>query len=186
MDTTIRVKEAMTTRVTTVPSDTPVNEAARLMAEKGIGSIIVVDNGKPVGIITERDLAFGVVAKNRLPNEVDVREIMNSPIISVEPETTINEASRVMARNNIRRLPVIKGSKLVGILTTTDVIAIAPETIEILEELAKMKMEIGGVKEVPERGTCESCGVYGVRVSEVNGKFVCDSCKDEMLGGEGE
>jgi len=186
METTIMVREAMTSNVITVPSSTPVNEAAMLMAEKKIGSVVVVDNGTPVGIVTERDLAFGVVAKNRLPNEVKVKEIMKSPIISIEPEASITEASRLMAKNNIRRLPVIKDSNLVGIVTTRDLIAIAPETITILEELAKMELEPLGPNEVPERGTCESCGVYGIRVSEVNGRVVCDSCKDDMHGGETE
>jgi CBS domain-containing protein len=184
MDTRVRVKEAMTAKVVTVSSNAPVNEPAMMMAEKKIGSIVVVDDGKPIGMITERDLAFGVVAKNRLPNEVKVKEVMTTPLISVSPDTTITEASRIMAKNNIRRLPIIEGSNLLGILTTRDVMAISPETITILEELTKMSLEPPIPNEVPERGTCESCGVYGVRVEEVNGKFVCASCKEDMLGGE--
>jgi CBS-domain-containing membrane protein len=86
-----------------------------------------------------------------------------------------------MAKNNLRRLPVIDKGKLVGLITNKDILAIAPEQIEILTELSRMKEE-PIEKEVPDKGTCENCGDYGVELYEVNGIFVCESCREELGG----
>ena len=185
METLVRVREAMTSTVVTVTTATPVNEAAQLMAGKNIGSIVIVDNGKPIGMVTERDLAFGVVAKDQKPSEVLVKDIMSSPIIFIDPDADMTDAARRMAKNNIRRLPVIKDDELIGILSTRDIMAINPERITILEELAKMVCEEEGApRVVPERGTCENCRDYGVGLSEVDGTFLCESCKEDRQSGD--
>jgi CBS domain-containing protein len=182
MDTDIRVREAMTTNVVTVTKDTSVMEAAKIMLDKNIGSVIVVEDHKPVGIVTERDISYRVVAKDKRPSRVKIGEIMSSPLITVKQNTTLTEASKIMAKHNLRRLPVIESNKLIGIITNKDIVAIAPEQIEILKELSRMKEE-PIEKEVPENGTCENCGEYGVKVYEVNGIFVCESCREELGGG---
>ncbi len=188
METEVKVKEAMTRKVETVNKEMPVIEAAKKMAEKKIGSVVVVDDkGKPIGIVTERDVLYNVVAKDKIPSEIKVGEIMSSPIKFVSPETSIIEASKMMAKYNIRRLPVIKEGKLVGIITNTDIITISPSTIEILKELCKINardidIETPSPREVPEVGTCEVCGDYMVKLYEVEGKFVCEKCKEDMLG----
>jgi CBS domain-containing protein len=182
MDTDIRVREAMTTNVVTVTKDTSVMKAAKIMLDKNIGSVIVVEDYRPVGIVTERDISYRVVAKDKKPSRVKIGEIMSSPLITVKQNTTLTEASKIMARHNLRRLPVIEGNKLIGIITNKDIVAIAPEQIEILKELSRMKEE-PIEKEVPENGTCENCGEYGVKVYEVNGIFVCESCREELGGG---
>ena len=112
---------------------------------------------------------------------------MSSPIRYVSPETNIIEASKIMAKYNIRRLPVIKEGKLVGIITNKDIIAISPSTMEILKELCEINardVQQSSPQEVPEVGTCEICGDYMVRLYEVEGKFVCEKCKEDMLGEE--
>jgi CBS domain-containing protein len=85
----------------------------------------------------------------------------------------------MMAKHNIRRLPVVEGENLVGIITTKDIVAIAPEQIEILRELSRMREEILK-REEPDMGTCENCGDKGVELYEVNGIFICESCKEDI------
>jgi len=186
METEVKVKDAMTRKVETVSQEMSVIEAAKKMADKKIGSIVVVDEkGLPVGIVTERDVLYNIVAKNRIAREVKVREIMSSPVRHVSPETSITQAGKIMAKYNIRRLLVIKQGKLVGIITNTDIVAISPSTMEILKELCKINasdIDTSPEVEVPELGTCEVCGDYMVRLYEVNGKFVCEKCKEDMLG----
>jgi predicted transcriptional regulator len=130
-------------------------------------------------------MCYSVVAKNKKPAEVKITEIMSSPLKTISPETTLTQASRVMAKHNIRRLPVMENDKLVGIITNKDIVAIAPETIEILQELNRINTGASErTQEVPERGTCEICGDYMVAIEEMDGTFVCETCKEEISGGE--
>lgn len=184
METEVRVKEAMTKKVVALPPDAAANVAAKKMADAGIGSIIVVSE-KPLGIVTERDICYSVVAKDKKPGKVKLKEIMSKPLKTVSPNTTIVQASKMMAKHNIRRLPVMEDNKLVGIISDKDIIAIAPHTIEIIQELYNIN---AGARErsteVPEKGTCEVCGDYMVTLYEVDGTYVCESCKEDMTGGE--
>ena len=181
MDTEVNVREAMTLKVETVAPEVSVLDAAKQMVKKKIGCIVVVEDGKPVGIVTEWDFCKSVVAKDKKPSQVKVKEIMTISIRTVSPEMNLTEASKVMAKYNIRRLPVIEKGSLVGIITNKDIMAISPEQIAILKELSTMKEAVGIGKEAPERGTCEVCGEYGVKVFEVDGVYVCESCREDRM-----
>lgn len=184
METQVKVGEAMEPNVVTVDKKAPVNTVAKMMAEKKIGSIIIVEDIKPIGIVTERDIVFGVVAKDKRPSDIKAKDIMSAPLKYVSSDMTLKQASRIMAKYNIRRLPVIENGKLVGIITNKDILAISPEMLEILEELSKINASEPASRESLDRGTCEVCGDYMVALSEVNGTYVCESCKEDMLGGE--
>jgi signal-transduction protein with cAMP-binding, CBS, and nucleotidyltransferase domain len=154
------------------------------MAQKKRGSVVIVEDNRPIGIVTERDIVFGVVAKDKKPSDVAVRDIMSSPLKYVSPDMTLKQASRIMAKNNIRRLPVIENGKLVGIITNKDILAISPEMLEILEELSRINASQPESRENLDKGTCEACGDYMVALYEVDGSYVCESCREDMLGGE--
>ncbi len=84
------------------------------------GCLVVISRGKLVGIITERDLVQKIVATGKSPVKTRVSKIMSTPVITVDPGTKISDAAKLMVRNRIRRLPVIRGAKVVGMLTATD------------------------------------------------------------------
>ena len=109
----------MTEEVITIDTNKSVFEAAELMSSKGLGCIIVVIKAFPVGIITERDIVRRIVAKRSSP-DVKVTEVMTKTLITVDPDTSLKEAARVMSTNKIRRLPVLKNNKLVGIVVASD------------------------------------------------------------------
>ena len=113
------VKDIMTKNVSNIEANKTVFEAAELMTSKGLGCLIVVIKAFPVGIITERDIVRRIVAKH---NSVDLKvaEFMTKTLITVEPDTSLKEAARVMSTNKIRRLPVLKNNKLVGIVVASD------------------------------------------------------------------
>jgi len=113
------VKDIMTKEVITIDTNKSVFEAAELMSTKGLGCVIVVIQAFPVGIITERDIVRRIVAKRSSP-DVKVTEIMTKTLITVDPDTSLKEAARVMSTNKIRRLPVLKNNKLVGIVVASD------------------------------------------------------------------
>ncbi|MCS7137299.1 MAG: CBS domain-containing protein [Candidatus Caldarchaeum sp.] len=116
------VKDIMTEEVVTVTPETSVYAVARIMAEEEVGSVVVVVGEKPVGIITERDLVRKVLAVGKPPRKTSVVQIMSSPVVVVGENTSIEEAISIMARNRIRRLLVVSGEKLVGIVSVTDIV----------------------------------------------------------------
>jgi CBS domain-containing protein len=115
------VKDIMTKDVVTIDVGQSVFEAAELMSAKGVGCLVVTDKAVPVGIITERDFVRRIVAQ-RASLEVTVSEIMTKNLVTVDPDASIKDAARLMSSHKIRRLPVLKQNKLVGILVATDLV----------------------------------------------------------------
>ena len=113
------VKDLMTKNVVTIDSNKTVAEAAVLMSENDIGDLVIMENNTPVGIVTERDFVRRVLAEKK-PLSTKVSEVMTTPLKVIDPEAPIKEAARRMVNRKIRRLPVIKDNKLVGILTAAD------------------------------------------------------------------
>jgi len=116
------VKNIMAKPVTTVDKDNSVFEAAKAMSEKDIGSIVVTDKGKPVGITTERDILQRVVAKGLDASKVKMTDIMSKPLMTINGNMPIINAIRIMEKNKVRRLLVIEKGKLVGIVTQRDLL----------------------------------------------------------------
>jgi len=116
-----QVSAIMSTKVVTVKATEKVNTALRAMVRPQIGSVIVVDKGKPVGIITERDISIKVAKGRKLPG-MSVKNTMSKPLVTVPPSMEIWQAVELMVRNDIRRLPVMEGEKLVGMVTERDIL----------------------------------------------------------------
>src|SRR4030042_4171886 len=134
------VKDVMSSPVVTTNEEAPSNLVANLMQENDLGCVIVTNKaGKPIGIITERDLVLRVLAKNLTPVSVTAKEIMTSPLVTIEPEATINDAARRMSRLDIRRLGVLYKDNLVGIISSKDILNVMPELIEIIQERTRIE-----------------------------------------------
>ena len=133
------VKDIMTKEVVTIDPNKSVFEAAELMSSEGLGCVIVVIKAFPVGIITERDIVRRIVAK-RASLDVKVTEVMTKTLITVDPDTSLKDAARVMSTNKIRRLIVLKNNKLVGIVVASDFVRNVGKkttTEEILDALGR-------------------------------------------------
>ena len=113
------VKDIMTKDVVTIDASKSVFEASQLMSSKSVGCLVVVIKEFPVGIITERDIVRRIVATRGSP-DAKVAEIMTKKLITVEPDTSLKDAARLMSTKKIRRLPVLKNNKLVGIVAASD------------------------------------------------------------------
>lgn len=115
------VKDLMTKDVITINASQTVFDTAVIMTEKKVGCLIIMDETVPVGIITERDIVRRFVYQHLLSSgEIKVSEIMSKPLITINPDSSLRDAARLMLKNAIRRLPVVKENKLVGILTASD------------------------------------------------------------------
>lgn len=184
--TTMLVKDAMSSPVLTTDGEAPSNKVARLMDENKVGAVVVMSKeGKPLGIITEKDLVTRVLSKNLTPDTVKAKDIMTSPLVTIDPEVTISEAARKMSSMNIRRLGVLYKGNLVGLLSSKDVLSVMPELIEIIQERNRIERadrpeEAEEVEEAPLSGYCDRCGVYSDNLKDANGQNLCEDCRVEL------
>jgi CBS domain-containing protein len=133
------VKDVMTSNPAIVQADAAVVEAARIMSQENIGIVPVVENDRLVGTLTDRDVAVRVVAEGRDPQSTTVREIASTDLVTVEPEQDLSDALQLMARHQVRRLPVVENDRLVGIVAQADVARESDDkqTGELVEEISK-------------------------------------------------
>ena len=123
MDNTF-VNQVMSKNILTAEKSTSLQDAAQEMKRLGVGCVIVTKESKPIGIITERDFVTKVAADGR-PLFTEISEVMSAPLITIEPEETIWEASEIMKEKLIHKLPVIEDGRIVGVITTSDIVRIS-------------------------------------------------------------
>jgi len=180
------VKDVMSSPVVTLNEDATSNKVATLMDENKLGCVIITNKaGKPVGIITERDLVIRVLAKNLMPDAIKAKEIMTSPLVTIQPEATISEAARRMSRLDIRRLGVVYKGNLVGLISSRDILGVMPELIEIIQERTRIEgaaaeAEETEIEEAPLSGYCDRCGVFSENLKDVNGQNLCEDCRIDL------
>jgi len=133
----VYVKEIMRSDVKTARPDSNVREVVEKMNRFGIGSIIVVQDARPVGIITERDILRKVVEHCLDPSICKAKDIMTTPAVTAREDLSIEEAASLMARHRIRRIPILRESELVGIITATDMIENNPLLVGRLGKSAR-------------------------------------------------
>ncbi|RTZ72212.1 MAG: hypothetical protein DSZ00_08810 [Gammaproteobacteria bacterium] len=122
--------------VYTASPDETVLEAIRKLADLGIGSLVVVENGRPVGLFSERDYTCKVALEGRHSQDTPVREVMSERLVVVHPDTTTNECMALMTENRIRHLPVVDEGKLVGLVSIGDIVKdIINEQQFVIEQL---------------------------------------------------
>jgi len=132
------VKDIMNKDVKTIEPGNTVQEAAARMAKYNVGSLIVTKDGSLQGIVTERDITDKVVARALSAARVKVSAIMTKDVILISPERDIEDAAEVMIEKNVKKLPVIKGDSLVGIITSMDIVLAQPKLMEQMASLFLM------------------------------------------------
>ena len=137
MKTLKQLLEAKGREVYSIGPDARVFDALKLMADKSVGALIVMEGGRILGILSERDYARKVILHGKSSHDLQVREIMTSKVIAVQPGQTVEECMALMTEKRIRHLPVTEGERLIGVLSIGDlvkeVIAEQQQTIEQLE-----------------------------------------------------
>lgn len=117
-----RVKEIMSRKIICLDKKCTIADVAKIMDERGIGSVLVTENGKAAGIITERDVITKCVAKGKDPAKASVESIMTTPLVSVDQDCMVDDAAKLMVSKMIRRLPIIDNGDIIGMVTATDLI----------------------------------------------------------------
>jgi CBS domain-containing protein len=134
----ILVRDVMTKEPRVVRRDTNVQEVVATMNKFDISSIIVVEEERPIGIVTHKDIISKLVQARIPPDAVTARDVMTSPIITINEESSIEEAARLMSKKHIKKLIVTRNNnELAGIITSSDLVREAPKTTELLNQLLK-------------------------------------------------
>jgi CBS domain-containing protein len=137
MASMVLVRDVMTKNVKVVRPDTSVKEVVATLNKFSIGSIVVMQGDRPVGIITERDILRRQVEPCLAPETLTARHVMTSPVTTINENASIEEAAKLMAKKKIKKVPVMNNEKLVGILTFTDIAFKVPTMLSILEEIVR-------------------------------------------------
>ncbi len=180
----VMVKDVMSESPISIKGHKTVETAAALMRETDTGSLVVLDDdGKLSGILTEMDIVTKLVSKSLKPDEIKIKEIMSTPVHTIDCKEPVQQAAKTMADLEVRRLPVMEEEDMVGIVTENDILEISPALIDITREYKKIRETEGGFENytTPLRketsGYCESCGVFSDQLSSQNGQLVCPECE---------
>jgi CBS domain-containing protein len=133
------IKEVMTRDVRACEPNATVAEAAKVMAQEDVGPVPIVEDGRLVGIVTDRDIVVRVVAEGRDPDATTVREIASTELVTVSPDDALDDALNRLAERQVRRLPVVEGDRLVGIVAQADIARLGEDkkTGEVVEEISR-------------------------------------------------
>jgi CBS domain-containing protein len=172
----VLVRDIMASPPVTAAADLPLIDAARLMKERNIGSLIVEDpSHRPLGIVTERDLVGKAMAEGLDPKATRLRELMSSPLLTIPADMDVLDAAKTMARHHVRRLPVLNGTRLLGVVSERDILEVSPDLIEVTR--LRMPEAEDGREQAVRR--CDHCDGLTDRISAGDGRVLCEDCWEE-------
>jgi len=135
----MKVLDVMSTDLVTSQINEPLNEAVHRMLERDVGCIIVMNDSNVEGILTKGDVLKKAFLLGLDAREVSSKKVMSRPVVTIDPDSTLEEASRMMTNNNVSKLAVVKDKKLVGVVTSSDIIRAEPMQVGYLQELVKAR-----------------------------------------------
>ena len=180
MTTRVLVRDIMNSPVISASPQDTIKDIATKMKEERIGSIVIMENEKAVGIITDWDIVSNAVINDVKPTMVKASDIMQK-LHTIEGEEGITEAARILRQHNIKRLGVVYKNRLVGIISASDVIAVTPDLVDVIsEKAAVMRGEIGR-SAGNVSGYCDECGEWSDLLQFGEGTFSCEDCRGEAV-----
>ena len=134
-----KITEVMSSNPCAIEADKPVAYAAKMMKDEDVGLAPIVEGDRLVGTLTDRDIVIRVVAEGKDPQSVTVREVASTDLVTIDPQQDLDEALRLMASHQVRRLPVVEGGRLVGVVAQADVAREGKDkkTGELVEEISE-------------------------------------------------
>ena len=184
----ILVSEVMTREAVTISPNANLLECAKKMVRKRVGSLLIIENKKLLGFISQIDILWALVKKSKANlSQIKAIDISPKKIITVKPEATIREALDKMNKYKFEKLPVVKENEVVGIITVRDILSFHPEVYPELEEFARIREEEEKLQRVKKNkeiavvvdGICEECGERDT-LYRIHGMLVCESCRDSI------
>ena len=186
MTTRVLVRDIMNSPVVSASPDNTIYDIAKKMKEENIGSIIIIENDKPLGIVTDWDIVSKGLVNDAKPSHIKAKDVMKE-LHTIESEESITEAARLLRKHNIKRLGVVYKNRLVGIISSSDVIAVTPDLVEIVSEKSTIiRGELGIARSASNvSGFCDQCGEWSDLLQYDEGTFICEVCRGESSDAEG-
>jgi CBS domain-containing protein len=176
----IFVRDVMNSPLVSGSMEDTVSALAYKMVEFKVGSVVIIDGDKVEGVVTDGDMVKKVVAKDLRPSETRAREVMSTPLYTIDASKEVTEAARMMRKLGIKRLGVIHRNKVVGIISMSDVLSVTPELVDIVSE--KARILTGESRRTPGlvSGYCDLCNQWSDCLIEMDGRYICEECSTEM------
>ena len=173
----VKIKDIMKKYVVTVDDSITVSDAAKILTNNKIGSVIITKSMKPVGIVTTEDIV-SVIARGENPRTVKVKTLKLRRLVTANPDDNMLTVARKMIKNGIKRVPVVKDGKLQGIVSDKEILLISPELIEVLSEKLKARVSLVAKPDREISGICERCEAYSDELRNVAGRWLCEGCRE--------
>ena len=172
----VRVKEIMKRYVITVDPEASLADVSRIMTNNRVGSLVVMEKNRPVGIVTDSDIV-SIVAEGKSPKRVKIKDLKKKGFISATPNDTMMHVIKLMVKNGVKRVPIIENGKLEGIVSDKEILLVSPELIEVMSE--RLRARVGMVARPRQKitGICDDCGNYSEELRSSRGKWLCEDCR---------
>jgi CBS domain-containing protein len=180
MTTRVLVRDIMNSPVISASTEATVKDIAIKMKEEKIGSIVIMDKEKTLGIVTDWDIVSNAVVKDIKPSMLKASDIMQQ-LHLIEGEEGVTEAARILRKHNIKRLGVIYKNRLVGIISASDVIAVTPDLVDVISEKSALIRGETGRSMGNVSGYCDECGEWSDLLQYEEGTFTCEECRGEII-----
>ena len=175
----MKVKEIMKKYVVTVDPKLTLGDAAKIMTNNRIGSVVVVDKGKPVGIVTNEDVVK-IVASGKSPSKIKISDLKPvRKLVTASPDDDMLKVTRIMIKQGVKRIPIINNGKLEGIVSEKEILLVSPELINILSEKLKNRVDRVAKPNESISGICEECEAYSDELKNRGGRWVCEDCRTD-------
>ena len=176
----VMVQEIMTKNVAVIDQNATIQVAAMILRKRNIHGLVIVKGKNVIGVLTDKDIISKVVAENKSPLTVKVKDVMAPKVIVVKPTETIDEATRIMFANDVSRLPVVdEMGTLVGIITMADMVRVYPGITEIFQEEQDITDPQTMLAErTTIEGRCEECDIISEDLVEIDSRWLCNDCSE--------
>lgn len=176
----LKVGDIMTRNFVSVSPDSSLKLCMKEMIKGKVGSVIVREKGKLIGILTQGDIVRAIYTDNISLTNTKAKEICTKKVVTIKPEEEIDAALNKMKKGH-KRLPVVSGGKLIGLITIKDILRISPDVFNDVTDMIKIKEESEKMKKFSAtysgEGVCEDCGNYKPLI-KLHGQLVCEDCSD--------
>jgi CBS domain-containing protein len=180
MTTRVLVRDIMNSPVISASTEASIKDIARKMKEEKVGSIVIMDKEKTLGIVTDWDIVSNAVVKDVKPSMLKASDIMQQ-LHTIEGEEGVTEAARILRKHNIKRLGVVYKNRLVGIISASDVIAVTPDLVDVISEKSALIRGETGRSMGNVSGYCDECGEWSDLLQYEEGTFTCEECRGESV-----
>ena len=181
--TKVMVKDIMNSPIISASANASVKELADKMSKASVGSVVIMENDKPLGIVSDWDIVSRASVRDERPSNVLAKDIMQ-PLQTIESEKPVTDAARLLRKYGTKRLGVVYQGKLVGMVSSSDVIAVTPELVDVISEKASIRRGEFGRSPTYISGYCDECDGWSDYLEYTDGMFVCEECRAVTRPGE--